>query len=134
MNRNRLVLSFLPVLLGLASGCAEKPFEHTVRKVPAENSDEFERAKTEFAGMLKAKLDKLEEEIRELKMRAEKLKDTARAEWNEKVAELDAKQKAAREKLDEIATSTGEAWEHLEEGAKKAWQDLEEAVRKARAQ
>jgi len=37
------------------------------------------------------------------------LKDEASARWNEKMANLKAKQAAAREKLDELRTSTGEA-------------------------
>lgn len=134
MNRRPLVLSLLPVLVVLVVGCAEKPIEHTVKKIPAGSGEELRHTKAALEAMLKDKLEHLEEEIRELKMKAEKLEDTAKAEWNEKVAELDAKQRAAREKLDEIATSTGEAWEHLEEGAKKAWEELEEAVRKARAE
>lgn len=134
MHRHPLMLNFVPVLMALVLGCAEKPVEHTVKKVPSDTSDEFNQAKAEFEGMLKGKLEKLEAEIRELKRKAEKLEDTAKAEWNEKVAELDAKQKAAREKLDEVAKSTGEAWEKFEEGAKKAWEELEQAVRKARAE
>lgn len=130
MNRHHLVRNFLPVLVALVLGCAGKPVEHTVRKVPAETSQERRQTKAEFEGMLKDELEKLEEEIRELKMKGEKLKDTARAEWNEKVAELDAKQKAARDKLDAVAKATGAAWEHLEEGARKALEELETAVRK----
>lgn len=134
MNRHLLVPSLLPMLVALVIGCAEKPVEHTVRKVPTETTEAPQDAKAQFEAMLKDKLEKLEEEIRELKMKAGKLKDAAKAEWTEKVAELDAKQNAAREKLDELAKSTGEAWESLEEGAKKAWKELEEAVRKARAE
>lgn len=133
MNYRSFVPSLLPMLLALVLGCAEKPIEHTVKKIPADTGDEFKQTKAEFEGMLEDRLEKLEEEIRELKMKAEKLTETAKSEWNEKVAELDAKQKAARDKFDEVAKSTGEAWEKLEEGAKKAWDELEEAVRKARA-
>lgn len=134
MNRRHLVLNFVPMLIAFVLGCAEKPVEHTVKKVPTGSSEETGPTKVEFEGMLKDKLEKLEEEIRELKMKAEKLTDTAKAKWTEEVAELDAKQKAARENLDEMAKSTGEAWEHLEEGAKKAWEELEEAVRKVRVE
>jgi len=45
------------------------------------------------------------------------LKDEANIRWNEKMAELQAKQKVAREKLDELRTSTGEAWGLIEKGA-----------------
>ena len=118
------------MLVACALGCAAKHVEHTVRKIPAEARDSREHAKVEFEGMLKDKLEKIEEEIRELKQRAGRLKDTAKEKWTEEVVELDAKQKAAREKLDTVTKSTGEAWEHLTE---KAWEELEEAVRKARS-
>lgn len=130
----RFAIVATPVLVAFIVGCAEKPVEHTVRKVPAETSDEHEHAKVEFEGMLKDKLEKLEEEIREMKLKAEKLEQSAKSKWAEEVAELDAKQKAARARLDEVAKSTGEAWGHLEDGAKKAWEELEEAVRKARSE
>lgn len=120
-----------------AQGCAqkptEKPLEHTVRKVSAETSEELKQTKAEFEGVMKANLEKLEEEVRELKMKAGKLNQAARTKWNEEVAELDAKQKAARDKLDEVTRSTGEAWKSLRGGAKNAWEELEKAVQKARA-
>jgi hypothetical protein len=51
--------------------------------------------------------------------------------WNEKMADLKAKQEAARKKLDELGTSTGEAWERLEKGAQSAWDELQKAFQEA---
>lgn len=133
MHRRLLMLSFVPVLITVAFGCAEKPVEHTVKKVPAETGDEAGESKAAFERMLSGKLEKLEAEIRELKLEVEKLEDMAKEKWTEEVAELEAKRQAARKKLEEVAEATGEAWRHLQEGATKAWEDLEEAVRKARA-
>jgi hypothetical protein len=59
------------------------------------------------------------------------LKDEASARWNEKMANLKAKQAAAREKLDELRTSTGEAWGHVEKGAQSAWDDVRKAFDEA---
>jgi hypothetical protein len=134
MNRTEFLSLTLPLLAFLSLGCTSRPVEHTVKKVPAETSDDHEHARAEFEGMLKDKLEKLEEEIRELKMKAGKLTDTAKDKWAEEVAELDAKQKAARKKLDDAMRSSGAAWEHLRDGAKKAWEELEEAVEKARSE
>ncbi len=47
------------------------------------------------------------------------------------MAELKAKQKVAREKLDEIGTSTGEAWGRMEKGAQAALDDLRKACQDA---
>lgn len=129
----RLSLLPVPMLAAFVVGCAQKPIEHTVRKVPAEASEELMQTKAEFEGIVKAKLEKLDEEVRELKMKAGKLEQSARSKWSEEVAELDARQKAARDKLDEVAKSTGEAWKSLRGGAQNAWEELEKAVEKARA-
>jgi hypothetical protein len=47
------------------------------------------------------------------------------------MADLKAKQEAARKKVDELGTSTGEAWGHLEKGAQAAWDDLQKAFQEA---
>jgi hypothetical protein len=59
------------------------------------------------------------------------LKDEAKTRWNEKMADLEAKQNVAREKLDELGKSTGEAWGHLEKGAQSAWDDVRKAFQEA---
>jgi nucleotide-binding universal stress UspA family protein len=70
--------------------------------------------------------------MRELKERLEGVKESAKAEWTEKLAELDTKRKAAGVRLEEVQRSAGDAWEHLREGATRAWEELEDAVQKAR--
>lgn len=121
------------------AGCAEKPIEHTVKKVPAESASETQpgalaKTKADFEKELTASLDKLDAEIKELKAKAETLKADARAKLDKAVAELDAKQKSARAKLDELGKASSGAWEHLKQGTKAAWEDLEAAVKKAAAE
>jgi len=128
------------VLHGCAQKANEEPLEHTVRKVPAETpvaTPEAQpekpagaalNAKEEFEHTLNQKLEELDEKVRELKSRVENLKESAKAEWVEKLADLDAKRKAAEAKLEEVRKSTGEAWEHLRVGAHKAWEELERAA------
>jgi uncharacterized protein HemX len=131
----------------IAQGCAQKadeePIEHTARKVPAETPEpkaenEAEtapgvvaKAKEEFERTLNQNLERLDEEIREMQSKVANLKEAAKAEWAEKMAELEAKRTEAGAKLDEIRKSTGEAWEHLREGADKAREQLEHAVKAA---
>jgi hypothetical protein len=130
-----------------ASGCTKAPVEHTVRKVPSEVSTEDVRrdtekavdtakdaavqAKKDFELRLKAGLAEMEVEIAKLHEKVHALKDEAGTRWNEKMADLQAKQKVARDKLDELGTSTGEAWGHLEKGAQAAWDDVRKAFREA---
>lgn len=90
--------------------------------------------KREFERMLTENLERLREEIRETQAKGVALKNVAKATWNATMADIEAKQHAAGEKLDEMVGSTGDAWEHLREGARRAWDELERAVRKARSE
>lgn len=126
-----LVLALAVALLAFA-GCAGRPIEHTVQKVPAESSPgTLAKTQEEFQKEFSTRLDKLDAEIKELKSKAATLKDEARAKLDDVVAKLDAKQKAARAKLDEVSSSSAQAWEHLKQGTKAAWEELERAVKDA---
>ena len=76
----------------------------------------------------------MDDEMERLREKGRALKDEAKARWNEKMAELEAKRKVAGEKLDELRKSTGEAWEHLEKGAQSAWDDVRKAFQDAAAE
>jgi hypothetical protein len=144
-RRSWLLLSAAIVLAG--SGCTQAPVEHTVRKVPSEVTTEDVRrdtekavdtakdaavqAKEDFETRLKAGLAAMEVEIARLHEKGLALKDEASTRWNEKMADLKAKQKVARDKLDELGTSAGEAWGHLEKGAQAAWDDVRKAFQEA---
>jgi len=121
------------------AGCAEKPIEHTVKKVPAESAAESQpgalaKTKAEFEKELAANLDTLDAQVRDLKSKAEALKGDARTKLEKAVADLDVKQKSARAKLDELGKASSGAWEHLKQGTKAAWEELEAAVKKAAAE
>ena len=121
----------------------QAPVEHTVRKVTTEDvrrdtekagdtaTHAASQAKEDFETRLKASLAEMEEEIARLHEKGHALKDEAKTRWNEKMADLEAKQKVARDKLDELRKSTAEAWEHLEKGAQSAWDDVRKAFQEA---
>lgn len=137
-------ITTVPLVAGLigiaAQGCAQKsaeePVEHTVRKVTPETTPGLAKTepniKGEFERSLNTKLERLDEEIREIQAKVTNLADAAKAEWDEKMADLTAKRKAVEAKLDEVRKSAEGAWEHLREGTDRAWQELEQAVQKAR--
>lgn len=137
-------ITTVPLLAGLlaitAQGCAqrsaEEPVEHTVRKVTPETEPGDKKpgtqAKEQFERALNMKLERLDEEIREVQARVANLTEAAKTEWTEKMAALAEKRKAAETKLDEVRKSTEGAWEHLREGAERAWGELDRAVQKAR--
>jgi len=147
--RSWLLLSAAVLFAG--SGCTKAPVEHTVRKIPSEIPSEVStedvrrdtekavdaakdaavQAKKDFELRLKAGLAEMEVEIAKLHEKGYALKEEAGTRWNEKMADLKSKQKVARDKLDELGTSTGEAWGHLEKGAQAAWDDVRQAFREA---
>lgn len=130
------------VLLSV-SGCSEAPVEHTVRKVTVEDvrrdaekavdtaTAAAMQAKNDFEVRFKTSLAEMEVEIAKLHEKGVALKGDASVRWNEQMADLQGKQKVAREKLDELRTSTGEAWGHMEKGAQSAWDDVRKAFEEA---
>jgi hypothetical protein len=121
----------------------EAPVKHTVRKVTTEDvrhdaekavdtsARAAAQAKEDFEMRLKASLAEMEKEIDRLHEKGHALKDEAKARWAEKMADLEAKQQVARDKLDEVRKSTGEAWGHMEKGAQAAWDDVRQALQDA---
>ena len=139
----RFWLPLNAVVLLVVSGCAEAPVKHTVLKVPTEDvrrdaadagntaTAAAKQSKEDFEMRLKDRLADMEADIDKLRERGLALKDEAKTRWDKQLAELKAKQHEAREKLDELGRSTGDAWAHLEKGAQSAWDDLREAVQRA---
>jgi hypothetical protein len=113
---------------------SEAPADNLETPLPTETQDTpsaANKAKEDFQKALYENLRRLDEQIRELKLKAATLTEDAKAGWAEKQAELDAKRKTAEAKLGEIRSATGEAWEHLREGSQAAWRELEQAVKQA---
>lgn len=92
------------------------------------------QTKESFEVRLEAGLAEMDDEMERLHEKGRALKDEAKARWNEKMAELEAKRKVAGEKLDELRKSTAEAWGHLEKGAQSAWDDVRKAFQEAAAE
>jgi uncharacterized NAD(P)/FAD-binding protein YdhS len=111
----------------------QAPVEHTVRKVTTEDVrrdteqavDTATRAawqaKEDFETRLKDSLAEMEEEIERLREKGDALKDEAKTRWKKKMADLEAKQRVARDKL-------------LEKGAQAAWEDVRKALQEAAAE
>jgi LPS O-antigen subunit length determinant protein (WzzB/FepE family) len=133
------------MLAGLfaAIGCERKPADRTPGKVTSEDvrrdagqavntAGEFSRqTKEEFQKNLDARLKELDAEIAKLREKGRDLKDKAKANWDQKMAELERKRDAARAKLAEVAHSSAEAWKDIQKGAQSAWDELDKAFRDA---
>jgi RecA-family ATPase len=126
-------------VLVTCNGCTKAPVEHTVRKVIPEDverdtakaMDTVTQAKEDFEARLKSGLADMDAGIAKLQEKGLALKDEAKARWTEKMADLKAKQEAARKEVEELGKSTGEAWERVEKGAQAAWDDLQKAFQEA---
>jgi Skp family chaperone for outer membrane proteins len=143
MLRSLCLLSAAVVASLSLSGCSQPPVEHTVRKVIPEDVERdtakavdtvtkaATQAKEDLETRLKSSLADMDAEITKLQEKGLALKDEAKARWNEKMADLKAKQEAARKKVEELGKSTGEAWERLEAGTQAAWDDVQKAFQEA---
>ena len=140
-----MVRSFWMLLLGLlvTTGCEQKQSTPVPGKVSADDvkreageavdtaAEYSQQAKEDFVRSLNARLTELDAEIANLREKGRDLKDEAKADWDQKLVDLETKREAARVKLDEVGNSTAEAWKDVQQGAKSAWDELDKAVRDA---
>jgi len=85
----------------------------------------------EFQKDLEARLHELDDDIVKLREKGRNLKDDAKANWDQKMADLESKHEAASNKLAEVGFSTVEAWTDVQKGMHSAWDDLVKAFRNA---
>ena len=52
-------------------------------------------------------------------------------EYNKLIEDLQARQKTARAKMEELRQASGGAWEELKTGIEGAWNEMEKAVKAA---
>lgn len=135
-------LSMLAAFLA-ASGCEQKPADPTPGKVTpkdvhrdagqvVDTASEFsQQAKEDFEKSLDARLEELDAEIAKLREKGSDVKDEAKAEWDQKMSDLEAKRKAARAKLAEVSQSSAKAWKDVQQGARSAWDELDKAFKDA---
>ena len=124
-------------------GCEQKPADRTPGKVTSEDvrrdagqavktAAEFsQQTKEEFQKKLEAQLKDLDAEIAKLREKGRDLKDKAKVNWDQKMADLETKRDAARAKLAEVGHSSAEAWKDVQKGAQSAWDELDKAFRDA---
>jgi hypothetical protein len=125
-------------------GCEKKkPVDRTPGKVTSEDvrRDAGQAAKTaaeysrqtkeEFQKSLDVRLNELDAKIAALREKGRDLKDQAKANWDQKMAELETKREAASAKLTEVGHSSAEAWKDVRKGAQSAYDDLDKAFRDA---
>jgi hypothetical protein len=141
-----MVRRFCVVMLAgfvVVMGCEQKAVEPTPKEVTsgdvrrdagqaAETAAEYSRqTKEEFQKRIETRLNELDGEIAKLREKGRDLKDTAKANWDQKMPELERKRDAARAKLAEVNHSSAAAWKDVQKGAQSAWDELDKAARDA---
>ena len=87
-----------------------------------------------FREQTEARLAEYEQEIDQLQAKAEKLEGDAKAKAEQQLTQLRQKRDAVSEKLKELSSSSGNAWEQIKSGIDAAMEDLGNAYKKAAAE
>lgn len=90
------------------------------------------KSKEEYIRVMQAKLEEWNADIDVLTDKARDMSVEVRAECNEQIAALKAKQATARQKIDELQKSGESAWHDLKAGLDLAWSAIGEAVDSAK--
>lgn len=139
------VLRFTAVLVGflaalMFAGCAEKE-ETTAEDVKQETKEALETAKAyteeqraEYMAEMMDTLKSYEEKIQSLEMKAEGMGEDARAALEERIRMLKEQRERAAQRLEEMKSSSGDAWMEIKTGIDKAMEDMSKAYKKAAEQ
>jgi predicted small lipoprotein YifL len=151
MKRGTVVKGLLSItlllLLVTVAGCGEKEKPQSKAEavskedVKKETKEAYETAKTytqeqiqAFRTQTETKLTEYEKEIDQLQSKAEKLGGDAKVKAEQQLTALRQKRDAVSEKLKELSSSSGNAWDQIKSGIDAAMQDLENAYKKAAAE
>lgn len=84
-----------------------------------------------YERLLEAEIKRMEAEFEVLVAKAEKAKAEAKLEQHRQIEELKKKMEFAREKLQEVTHSAGDAWKEVKAGAEAAVAELSSAFKRA---
>lgn len=80
---------------------------------------------------LAQQLQEWDQEMNELKLKADSAKAGAKAEFQKQLEELRLKKEAAQGKFEQLQKAGDEAWDELKEGLEKSWTELKGSFRSA---
>jgi len=137
----------LVLAIGALSGCGEK--EQTQSKTEAVSKEDVMKETKEAYDATKAytqeqmqafrektetKLAEYEKEMDQLQAAAERLEGDAKAKAEQQLTALRQERDEVSEKLKDLGSSSGHAWEQLKSGIDAAMEDLGNAFKKAAAE
>jgi len=151
MKSVRIVRALLAIMLLLAlgafPGCGEKeqpeskPATVSKEDVKKEAKEAYDAAKAytqeqmqAFRKQMEIKLNEFGEKIDQLQAKTEKLGEDGKAKAQQQLTALRQKRDEVSEKLKELGSSSGNAWDQLKSGIDEAMEDLGNAYKKAAAE
>ena len=131
MRATGLFLMVLP-LLASAQAAHPKTSGEDVKRQAKDLADTTARyvgeKKDEFQARMKARLDSLDEQISELKKKAESGTEQAKSKTKVELARLDRQKGEVGRKLNELEKGSAAAWEKLRSGVEQAVDELEKGI------
>ncbi len=151
MKRGQVLRGLLTILLLLAlgalPGCGEKeqtqstPATVSKEDVKTEAKEAYDATKAytqeqmqAFQEQTRTRLAEFKKEIDQLQAKTEKLGADAKAKAEQQLTALRQKEGEVSEKLKELSSSSGNAWEQIKSGIDAAMDDLGNAFKKAAAE
>ncbi len=89
--------------------------------------------KEEYQAKMEAQLKDVTAKLAELMAKADSAQASAKAQYQDQIKHLRAKLNETQGRLQQVKTSSGEAWITLKEGTEKAWGELRGALDNALA-
>jgi len=143
----KLLAIMLLLTLGALPGCGEKdqtkdkPATVSKEDVKKEAKEAYDTTKAytqeqmqAFREQMETKLTEYKKGIDDLQAKAEGLGDDAKAKAEQQLTALRQKRDEVSEKLKDLRSSSGNAWEQLKSGIDAAMEDLGNAYKKAAAE
>lgn len=90
-------------------------------------------ARDAFAQKCRAKSRQLQADINRLEAKADEVDAETRLRYQAEIVDLKRRRDEADRKLEQLMTSSGNAWNDLRAGVEHAWDNLADAVRRAEA-
>ena len=91
-------------------------------------------SKEHYQEQIESMLNEWGEEIEKIRKKADKLSANARGKYREQIEDLRARQETARNKLEDLKRTSGEAWEDLRNGAEAGHRRTEKRRGRSRRQ
>lgn len=84
-----------------------------------------------YVEKFKAQIDQLNAQIDSLEAKAKEAKADARIKYEQQLDDLREKRDAARSRLDDLHSASGDAWQDLKGGFERSWSAFRDAVQQA---